>query len=275
MDRISKYGIYDLLASKDWDYVDNWKWEDIYQILYDNETDGSVKGIKGHNAKIKLDNGTELKINGSVVKYGKISLENDTEFIVTSTASRRDYLSDMLDYLPWYEKPSLVFKEILKSYDRELKRLEQDLNIAESNIFLDSVIDGLSIYERDFNVKPEQVYNYRLRRDYLMGLWQSMFSQTTEESIKETINFYAGRELDIEIEQVSGQVGMYIIKFVGELGIPANMDKIKSGIERIWPAHLGFGFSYKYLTWGHIGGKKWSDLSIKSWEEVRTWKEVV
>jgi len=79
-------------------------------------------------------------------------MQTKTEMIVSLVVSDRDYKTEMLKYLPLYERKSDTFIQILIADDREFRSIEQRLAVAERNIFLDTAIESLWLFERDLGI---------------------------------------------------------------------------------------------------------------------------
>ena len=67
----------------------------------------------------------------------------------------------------------------------------------------------------------------------------------------------------------------FIVKFVGMLGIPPNMDDLQAAIEEIKPAHLTFTFEYTYTAWEDVKKLTWGQVATGTWEDLKTRKVVV
>ena len=62
----------------------------------------------------------------------------------------------------------------------------------------------------------------------------------------------------------------FVVRFVGQLGIPGNMDNLKLTIEEIKPAHLVVEYEYIYNTWSDVSRLTWGQAVSYTWEEIRT-----
>jgi hypothetical protein len=78
---------------------------------------------------------------------------------------------------------------------------------------------------------------------------------------------YSGGEVEI-IEHP--ETSSFIVKFIGALGIPANMADLSLTIEEIKPAHLSFTFEYTYRRWSEITGYLWGEVANKTWYQLAT-----
>lgn len=213
---------------------------------------------------------TELKGQGVRVEFSPTIVSTTTEMIANIVVSKRDYKSAMMEYLPWYERKSTVFDEILNAYDKEFRRVEQDMEVVERNLFLDTAIEMLHIHERDLGIQTRKDLQYDQRREQIFSRYRASFDQTTEETIKNVASAYGNGEVEINPTDVEG---VYEIKFVGK-GIPNNLDGLSKALDIIIPAHLGYKYRFTFNTWGIVRDKTWGEVNTMTLDELRTWEEV-
>lgn len=264
---------WETIEVRDYESLSPHKWGDFHLADYISDTNLSTRGIVVVSSGVNFNQRTNLSTRGLAVVKSYINLRQATNLIIMVTMSKEDYTDKMLDYLPWYEKESDVYRNILKSGSYELRRLDHNLEIAEDNTWIDTAVEGLPIYERDFRMTPKNKYDYLFRRNVIMGRWQMLNTQITEEEIKNTIRLLSNNTAEIEIAEVSK--GRYKVTFVGQIGIPPDMDLIKEAFKIAWPAHLGYNWDYRYTTWEDLKDTTWEEASVKTWETVRTWEEMI
>lgn len=158
----------------------------------------------------------------------------------------RDYYQDMVKMIPLYERKSKVFIEVYYSYDAEFKRLIQDIALLENDMFVDTAINSLSFYERDLGITSTENLNIVQRREQISSRLRASFDQTTEETIKMIVRAYSNGEVEVNS---TSTVGLFVVKFIGALGIPDNLDGLKQAIDVVFPAHLDYNFEFKYVTY--------------------------
>ena len=183
----------------------------------------------------------------------------------------RIYYEDMIKMLPVYERKSKVFLEVFRSYDAEFKTLIQDVASLENDMFVDTAVNSLSIYERDLGITSTQGLQTSQRREQISSRQRASFDQTTEETIQAIAAAYSNGEVEVN---PTSTVGLYEIKFVGTLGIPDNMDGLKKAIDIVIPAHLGYTFEFRYVIYDILKTKYASyDALVSSgltYEEILT-----
>src|SRR5699024_7450898 len=148
--------------------------------------------------------------------------------------------------------------------------VEQRLDMTERNLFLDTAIELLPLYERDLGITIDSNLNYVQRRELISSRIRAVFDQTTEETIKNVASAYGNGEIDI---YPSDTPGVYKIEFSG-IGVPNNIDGFTKTIDSIIPAHIEIEYVFQFNTWKQLQPYKWADTEGMTWDELREWDEV-
>lgn len=267
-----RYHTWQGVSDLTWGELSEHQWGCFRIGLIESETEQEVQGVALEYSKAINEVITELKGQGIRVEFSPTIVSTTTEMIVNIVVSKRDYKSAMLEYLPWYERKSHVFDSILNAYDKEFRRLEQDLDVVERNIFLDTAIESLSIHERDLGIKTIKNLKYDQRREQISSRYRSSFDQTTEDTIKNVAAAYSNGEVEVNLTDVDG---LYEIKFIGSRGVPDNLEGLKETLDIIIPAHLGLTYAFTYNTWGMVSHLTWAEVSSMTWNDLRTWEDVI
>lgn len=254
-----------------WGELQPHQWLDFRLALMDTETEQSSTGVAVERSYTTATVITEMDTQGVKVVHSPVVMRTRTEMIVSIVVSERDYKTEMIKYLPLYERKSGVMNEILESNDREFRNVEQRLTVTERNLFVDTAIESLPIFERDTGIDTVGTLRYDQRREQINSRFRAAFDQTTEETIKEVAAAYSNGEVDIAATDVDG---MYEIKFVGTRGIPNNMAGLNKALNIIFPAHLGWSFKYTFTPWEDIKHMTWGAAADKTWNDLRIWDEV-
>ena len=98
-------------------------WEDFRLALMESETEIEAQGVVVKHAGAANDLLTTMQAQGVRVEHSHTIAETNTQMVVSIVVSDRDYKTEMLNYLPLYERKSSVFKEIMTAYDREFRKL--------------------------------------------------------------------------------------------------------------------------------------------------------
>ncbi|PEB56251.1 hypothetical protein CON65_15960 [Bacillus pseudomycoides] len=253
-----------------WKELNAHQWECFRMALMESETDLTVQGVKVVQSGAVNELSTEMQTQGIRVEHSPAIMQTITEMITSIVVSKRDYKTDLLKYLPLYERKSAVFKGIMTSYDRELRNLEQSLEVVDRNIFLDTAIETLPIFERDLGIKPVKTLRYDQRREQISSRYRASFDQTTEETIKSVAKAYSNGEVEVNKTDTPG---IYEIKFIGTIGIPNNLDGLKQALDIVMPAHLGLIYTFVFNPWDMWRRSTWGEVKDKTWNNLRVWDE--
>lgn len=247
------------------------QWLDFRIALMEVETEQEGKGVVVERSYTTATAFTEIEAQGVKVVHSPVVMRTRTEMIVSIVVSERDYKTEMIKYLPLYERKSGVFNEVLTSYDREFRNNEQRLSVTERNLFIDTAIESLPISERDLGIETMPSLRYDQRREQISSRYRAAFDQTTEETIKSVASAYSNGEVDVN---KTDTVGVYEIRFVGIRGVPNNMDGLKKALDIIIPAHLGLTYVFTFAPWEDLKNQTWGSVANKTWNDLRIWDEV-
>lgn len=248
------------------------QWECFRLALMITETELQTQGVSIASTGATNEVITEQVTQGVKVVQSPIIMQTRAEMITSIVVSTKDYLSDMMKYLPLYERKSNTFRTVLTADDRELRNTEQQLEIVNRNIFIDTAIEALPIYERDLGIKPNNTLRYDQRREQISSRNRASFDQTTKETIKAVASAYSNGEVDINLTNIPG---VYEIKFVGTKGIPDNLEGLMQAIEIIVPAHLEFGYAYTFNVWEFVSNRTWGRVTTMTWDEIKIYENEV
>lgn len=255
-----------------WDDLSAYQWMDFRIALMDTETEQLSTGVAVERSYTTATVITEVDVQGVKIVQTPVVIRTETEMIVNIVVSNRDYQSIMLNYLPKYERKSKPFVEIIKAYDKEFRRLEQDTEIVNRNMFLDTAIERLNIYERDLAIESINDLDYRQRREQVVSRNRASFEQTIEVTIKTVAAAYSNGEVEVFETAIEG---VYEIRFIGTRGAPDNLPGLKKALDIIMPAHLELTYVFTYNTWESISHLTWDDVAKYTWDELRITEEVI
>ena len=257
------------VVSYTWADLTPHQWECFRLALYETITEQSTVGVKIDSNNSNMIVITEMKPVGVLILQSPVIMQSESEMVTNIVVSEKDYNTDMLRRLPTYERKSRTIQEIIKSYDREFRNTEQQLEVVERNQQIDTAVENLKIFERDLGIRNRAVLNYKQRREQIISRNIASFSQTTEAVIKQVAAAYSNGDVDVNPTNVPG---VYEIKFVGTRGIPDNLDGLKDAINIVVPAHLQFDYAFTFNSWSFIANKTWGGVSHMTWNDLRTWE---
>ncbi|QPQ30973.1 putative phage tail protein [Lysinibacillus sp. JNUCC 51] len=270
-----------VLSQTEWGQVSTFTWGDLTPHQWEcfrlalmiTETELQAQGVTVATSGTSLNETiTELQTQGVKVVQSPIIMQIQTEMITSIVVSTKDYLTDMVKHLPLYERKSSIFRAVLNSEDKEFRNTEQQLEIVDRNLFVDTAIEALPIYERDLGIKPNSALRYDQRREQITSRNRASFDQTTKATIKAVAAAYSNGEVEVNATDTPG---VYEIQFVGTRGIPDNIEGLKQAIDIIVPAHLQFDYAYTFNTWSFVSNRTWNDVSKMTWDNIRIWDEVI
>ncbi|MGL5314365.1 MAG: hypothetical protein ACRC92_14035, partial [Peptostreptococcaceae bacterium] len=58
------------------------------------------------------------------------------------------------------------------------------------------------------------------------------------------------------------------VTFISIIGIPRDVEALKSAVEKAKPAHLPINYNFKYRVWGLLPPKTWEYYKQYTWEEI-------
>lgn len=254
-----------------WSDLSPYQWMDFRIALMDTVTEQFSTGVAVERSYTTATTYTDMTATGVKIVQSPVIMRTRTEMIVNIVVSNRDYKTIMLkNYLPKYERGSRAFNEIIGAYDKEFRRLEQDTEIVNRNMFVDTAIERLYIYERDLGIETEGTLRYDQRREQIISRDRAAFEQTTEETIRSVASAYGNGEVEVSKTVTPG---VYDIKFIGK-GIPNNLDGLKEALDIIIPAHLGIKYVFTFSPWEDLKRLTWGSVAAETWETLRIWDEV-
>lgn len=249
-----------------WSELSSNLWEDFRLSLFENISEMATQGVAIEHSSSTFEMYFDATSKGVEIVQSPIVIQQKSEMITSIIVSKRDYKGEMIKYLPLYERKSSVFNEIISAQDREFRNIEQQLDVVERNLFIDSAIECLSIYERDLAITSINTLSYDQRREQIASRNRAAFDQTTEETIKSVANAFSNGDVEVNTTETPG---IFEIKFVGVSGVPDNIEGLKEALDIIIPAHLGLIYTFTFNAWGLVQQKTWNDIASYTWDEFR------
>lgn len=174
---------------------------------------------------------------------------------------------ELMKYLPQYWHENAEMQQIQKkTLNYLLFNLQYSSNIITTEAFIGTANnERLSEWERDLGIIPAETIEER--RENILAFFKRK-GKLNEQIIKEMVDYrYTGATCDVSIENSAIKIIIY----------PAheedvNFDKIYNDLYWKKPAHLGFGYSRYYCTWGDIKDNfnTWNDVKNKgSWNSIK------
>lgn len=153
--------------------------------------------------------------------------------------------------------------------DRELDLINNDIESAYRQYFIDSADVSLDQWEREYGL-PKSNLPEDQRRATVKAKMRG-YGTVTVNHIKNVCDAYTNGDVDVIEKSITSE---FEIKFQSVYGIPPNLDDLKKIIEQIKPAHLGVTYTFRYVVYSQLkdlysnydsllmSGKTYEDLLI-------------
>lgn len=169
-------------------------------------------------------------------------------------------------YLADYYKDSKVTDDILSSISIALTDLENARIEMINQLQPESATYTLNRWENDYCIENKYNYDVDYRRSIISASMKGM-STCTIDYIKNIALSYSNGEIEVIEPTTVGDYNL-IIRFIGNKGIPPNLDDFKNTIEKNIPAHMVAKYEFSYISWGEVKEKTWEELQSITWGEV-------
>lgn len=182
---------------------------------------------------------------------------------------------DLMNLLPCYYRGNMTMEKLQGIISADINGLAEQFNETIDQCFVNTATDLLSRYEKIYGLQVDVSKSAEFRRERIRAKIRGI-GTVTKQMVIDAASSYSNGEVEV-IEDPANY--SFRIKFVGTLGIPANMADLTLTIEEIKPAHLSFEFEYTFLTWNEFDGynktfDEWDALNL-SWDEFETYREVI
>ncbi len=174
-------------------------------------------------------------------------------------------MTDLMSYFPYYYENSPEFRALQEAYGPECESVRAAVEDFKAQLVLSTATWGLQYWESAFGLTPDRSLSYEARRENVRAKWRSR-GVVTKEKVRLVAESFAGGEVDV---QVDAQNYLVSIKFVGLLGVPANIDGLTRTLDEIIPAHLIWNYIYTYNTWGDLAPYTWENVASYTWGGVK------
>ncbi|MNO21384.1 hypothetical protein D3C76_111550 [compost metagenome] len=175
---------------------------------------------------------------------------------------------DLMKYLPEYYQGVLEMEQLQESSAMECGQLAYSIGDSALQTSVESATWGLARWENMLALITDSAKSYATRREMIKAKLRGS-GTTTPEMIQRTASAFSGG--DVQVVEVPGAYS-FEVRFVGTLGIPANMAGLIQIIEEIKPAHLDYKFVYSYTWWDTVKPLTWNAAHARTWNELRVYE---
>lgn len=149
---------------------------------------------------------------------------------------------DMIHNLPkQYRKDKWVLSLVF-AVEGELEEQEADARSIVDQMSLDKVSWNLPVEERIAAIFPKPTQTTQERREMLKAKWRMIWGKISEESIQAVCDAWQNGATEVTFDR-----GMIHIRFVGEKGIPSDLDTLLGMLRTAIPAHLGIDYTFAFF----------------------------
>ncbi|MCJ8008891.1 YmfQ family protein [Lederbergia wuyishanensis] len=152
--------------------------------------------------------------------------------------------------LPRFYEGIKDFQELIKVEGKELANLNNLIDDAVDQLFIETSTWGLARWEKVFGIITDESKPLDQRRSFVKSKIRGA-GVTNVELVKEVAESWYNGEVEV-IEEPS----KVSIKFNSNYGVPSNLPDVQSALREILPAHLFVEFLYKYFLIGEIHNVK-------------------
>ncbi len=173
---------------------------------------------------------------------------------------------DLMALLPDYYNDNLTMKELQGIIATDITDLASSFNETIDECFVNTASSLLSRYEKIYGITVDVSKSDEFRRERIRTKIRGI-GTVTKQMIIDTAASFSNGEVEVIEDPANSS---FKIKFVGTLGIPANMADLTLTIEEIKPAHLAFTFEYVYNTNQVLSTMTHAQLAAYTHEQIRT-----
>lgn len=165
---------------------------------------------------------------------------------------------ELMTLLPDYYKGNLTMEELQSILSTDINNLANKFDETIDQCFVNTATSLLSRYEKIYGIKVDVSKSNEFRRERIRAKIRGI-GTVTKQMIKDVARSYSNGEVEVIEDNANYR---FTIKFVGTLGIPANMADLTLTIQEIKPAHLNFNFEYIYRTNQQLSNYTHAELSF-------------
>ena len=198
-------------------------------------------------------------------EYGLFSYGTDPN----QTGGQTGCFVDTARYVPAFVSALLEMAELYRTEGYELGTAKCTFSDLVDQCFVQTATWGLLRWEEVYGIATNFSLSYEQRREIILAKMRGQ-GTTTVEMIRNTAIAFSGGEVEVIEDNAHYN---FIVRFVGQYGIPQNMQAFKEMLEEIKPAHLGYTLEYRFVIWNELKPYLWIELKPYTWDGLRV-KEI-
>ncbi|WP_226000883.1 YmfQ family protein [Paenibacillus sp. BJ-4] len=150
----------------------------------------------------------------------------------------------LMSYLPDYYQEIEEFVQIMDAEDIEFDKLNAAIVDTFSQFHPETATWGIKYWEKDLKIVSMPSKPIEQRRSVVISKMRGS-GKVSASMIKNVADSYDRGEVDVTVYPSEYY---FVIRFIGTLGIPPNLQDLKDAIEEIKPAHLEVRYKFRYLV---------------------------
>lgn len=184
----------------------------------------------------------------------------------------RNVADDMQIYLPKYYGDSKHARNVTDREAEEISVIHAQIQDVLRQFFIDTATWGLAKWEEICGIPFQDGKPLDQRRSYIKSKLRGA-GTVTAALIKSVVESFQNGNVDVE-----EKFGTYEIHvtFVGNRGIPPDLEDVRKTLREVVPAHLDIVFKFTYLRWEELDAADvtWEELEALdfTWNELEVWK---
>lgn len=150
----------------------------------------------------------------------------------------------LMSYLPDYYQEIEEFVQIMDAEDIEFDELNAAIVDTFRQFHPETATWGIKYWEKDLKIISMPSKPIEQRRSVVISKMRGS-GKVSASMIKNVADSYDRGEVDVT---VFPSEYYFVIRFIGTLGVPSNLQDLKDAIEEIKPAHLEVRYKFRYLV---------------------------
>jgi len=150
---------------------------------------------------------------------------------------------DLIQHLHELYRNDPYINQLYNSIGLEFDKIKEIIDVLGGQIYFDQLTEdiGIPLMEKLLNFKTDPNSSLEDKQSQLEARYKS-YGKFSIDLLQAVCNSW--KNGDVEAQLINGDIS---IKFVGEYGVPTDLDNLKKAIQVIKPAQLMVLYSFKYL----------------------------
>ena len=158
-------------------------------------------------------------------------------------------IKKLIEYLPPILQDFAEFKALFAAEQTETNGLRTAIEQMSADSFLDTASEqAVRRYEKILNINPTTGQSIGDRKSALIAKWRTV-GKVDLKMLQNIADSWKNGETDVSFAE-----GKIKLTFVGDYGVPSNINTLIKALNEVKPAHLPLEYNFKYLLIKEIHG---------------------